>query len=107
MKTAELNGLTDEQLVHTGMELERTLLGHSIRHRIGQLENSSLIGKARRDIARVKTVLTSRELANGLDKGALFSKHAGSFVPAAPAKAGSEAGEGFLTGILDKGEGAE
>jgi len=107
MKTAELNGLTDEQLVHTSMQLERTLLGHSIRHRIGQLENSSLIGKTRRDIARVKTVLTGRELANGLDKGALFSKYAGSFVPAMPVKGGAEAGAGFLSGILDKGESAE
>jgi len=132
MKAAELNGLSDEQLVHKALELERTLMGHGFRHRLGQLENTSLLRKARRDLARVKTVITAREQASALadavksiqengesgiafaagvslkaNKGSLLAKHRGTFVPAAPAKAGAEAGSEFLSGILDKGQGAE
>jgi len=100
MKVAELNGLSDEQLAHKALELERTMLAHSFRHRLGQLENTSLLGKTRRDIARTHTALSARERANGLTPGALLSRHRSSFVPAA--STASEGGDGFLKGILDK-----
>jgi large subunit ribosomal protein L29 len=105
MKVAELNGLSDEQLAHKALELERTMLAHSFRHRLGQLENTSVLGKTRRDIARAHTVLTARERTNGLAAGTLLSKHRSTFVPAAPAAV--EGGEGFLKGILDKQDSAE
>jgi len=106
MKAAELHGLSDEQLVHKALELERTMLAHSFRHRLGQLENSSLLGKARRDIARVQTILTAREHAASLNKGELTAKHRVTFVATAPSKGEGDAGSGFLSGILDKGENA-
>ncbi len=100
MKANELNALTDEQLVHKGLGLERTLLTQTFRHRLGQLENTSVLGKTRRDIARVQTVVTVREHAQGLNKGALLGMHRSSFVPAVAAST-PEAGAGFLEGMLD------
>jgi len=61
MKANELKTLSDEQLVHKSLELERTLLSHTFRHRLGQLDNTSVLRAARRDIARAKTLLTARE----------------------------------------------
>lgn len=100
MKANELNALTDEQLVHTGLQLERTLLTQTFRHRLGQLENTSVLGKTRRDIARVQTVVTVREHAQGINKGTLLGKHRSSFVPAVSAST-PEVGAGFLEGMLD------
>jgi large subunit ribosomal protein L29 len=105
MKIAELNGLSDEQLVHKALELERSLLGHTFRHRLGQLDDTSVLGKTRREIARAQTALTSRERSAGLNPGALVAKHRSTFVPAAPSA--KDGGEGFLQGILDKPEAAE
>jgi ribosomal protein L29 len=66
MKVDELTALGDEQLVHKELELERSLLGHTFRHRLGQLENTSVIKTIRRDIARAQTLLGARERAGGL-----------------------------------------
>jgi len=107
MKAAELNSLSDEQLVHKGLELERELLRHMMRHRLGQLENTSVLAKTRREIARVATLVTRREHAGALDKGSLNAQHRSSFVPAAPVAGQNDAGAGFLSGMLDKSETAE
>jgi ribosomal protein L29 len=107
MKAAELNSLSDEQLVHKGLELERELMRHMMRHRLGQLENTSVLAKTRRDIARVATFVTRREHVAALDKGTLTAQHRGTFVPAAPAAGQADAGAGFLSGMLDKSEAAE
>ncbi len=106
MKIDELAALGDEQLVHKELELERTLLGHTFRHRLGQLENNSVLKKARRDIARAETLLTARERDAGLSKGALKARYRSTFVPSAPTTEGG-AGDDFLKGILDKRESAE
>jgi large subunit ribosomal protein L29 len=107
MKANELNELSDEQLVHKELELERSLLASTFRHRLNQLENTSVLGKARKDIARAETILRSREVAQGLPKGTLKAKFASSFVPPQPEAGGEGAGAGFLKGILDKGESPE
>ncbi len=60
MKIAEIRALSDEEL---SVELER-LERHSfdIRAQAGteKLEDPSLLGKAKRDIARIKTVMAQR-----------------------------------------------
>lgn len=99
MKIQELAALSDEQLVHKEMELERTLLAHQFRHRVGRLENTSLLAKARKDIARSQTEIRRRELAAGQAQGALRAAHCGSFTPAA-AQAGGDGGS-FLQNMLD------
>lgn len=100
MKFEELAPLTDEQVVHKEMELERVLLGHQFRHRTGRLENTSLLAKARKDIARTQTEIRRREVEAGFTKGSLRSKHCGTFVPAALVSE-SAAGGGFLDKMLD------
>lgn len=100
----DLSGMSDEQLVHRGLDLERTLAAHHLRHRLNKLENNSLLGSARRDIARAKTELRRREQANGLGKGSLHDQHLGSWKPASLA-ATTEAGGGFLKSVLDGAEG--
>jgi len=107
MKTDELTALGDEQLVHKELELERALLGHTFRHRLGQLENTSVLGKTRRAIARAETLLSARERAANLPKGSLKSKYAGTFVPTVASAPSANAGDDFLKGILDKQEASE
>lgn len=99
----DLSGMSDEQLVHRGLDLERSLAAHHLRHRLNKLENNSLLGSARRDIARAKTELRCRELAKGLAKGALHDQHVGSWTPTSLA-ASTEAGGGFLKSVLDGAE---
>lgn len=106
MKIDELAALGDEQLVHKELELERTLLGHTFRHRLGQLENNSVLKTTRRDIARAETLLGARERANGLPKGSLKARYRSTFVAAAPTT-GAAGGDDFLKGILDERQSAE
>lgn len=100
MKSEDLSTLTDEQLVHRELDLERTLLAHQLRHNTGRLENTSQLAKTRKSIARAQTEVRRRELGAGLVNGALRSKHLGSFTPSTT---GSDAGAGtgFLNQMLD------
>ena len=102
----DLSALTDEQLVHRELDLERGLMGHQLRHRLGKLENNSLLGKSRRDIARTKTELRRRELLAALPQGALYSRHLASWSPTT-VDAPTEAGGGFLKSVLDGSPAAE
>ena len=107
MKVDELASLGDEQLVHKELELERTMMAHTFRHRLGQLENTSVLKTTRRDIARAQTLLVSRERDGGLQRGALKARHRSSFVPSQAAAAAAGAGDDFLKGILDSREPTE
>lgn len=100
MIKTDLQNLSDEQLVHHELGLERALFGHQLRHRLNQLDNNSVLKRTRREIARSQTALRSRELVNGLSRGALRQQHAASFVPASAAAA--DAGGGFLKGLLNQ-----
>jgi len=95
--------LTDEQLVHQMLQVERDLVDARFRHSMNQLENTSRLGGLRKEIAQLKTEARKREAAAGLEKNALFTKHAASFGAdtAASADAPAEKG-GFLSGIVDK-----
>ncbi|GDX78837.1 hypothetical protein LBMAG42_06480 [Deltaproteobacteria bacterium] len=105
-KSTDLSALSDEALVHNELNSQRVLAAHQLRHVTGKLENNSLLGKARREIARAQTEIRRRELANGLVNGALRSAHLGTFKPGALG-AGQEAGGGFLKNVLDSNQGAE
>lgn len=108
MKANELTGLSDEQLVHRELELERALINHTFRHRLNRLENTSLLGRTRKDIARCETLLTDREKSQGLQKGSLKAKYSSSWTTTAPSQGGDqEAGAGFLKGILDTKDATE
>ena len=62
MKTAELRGMGDEQLELTLKEEVKNLFHLRIQSATERLETPSEIRKARRDVARIKTIQREREL---------------------------------------------
>ena len=60
MKADELRGKTTEELEGELQALKETLFNQKFRDILGQQEDTTRIGKIRKDIARVKTVLRSR-----------------------------------------------
>ncbi|RME20159.1 MAG: 50S ribosomal protein L29 [Deltaproteobacteria bacterium] len=103
MAKLNLDALTDEQLVHRELELERELLAAGFRLRTGQLEDTSRLRRLRRDIARIRTAERARELSQGLPKDSLRNRYRGSFQPGAVAESGESASSGgFIKGLVDK-----
>ena len=99
MKMSEITALTDEQLVHTELSLERTLIDARIKKSFGTLEDSSVFSKIRKDIARIQTEATSREKKQGLAKNALKAQYRKTFVAT---KESDDSGGNFLQDIADK-----
>ena len=102
MQYAKLNELSDEQLVHRELQLEREYIDTSFRKKTGQLEDASKIGKIRKDIARARTAQRERERAQNLAANTLRDQYRGSFKPGAISTDGGEGAGGFLKGIVDK-----
>ena len=63
MKAKELKELTDDELQEKLKEMSQELFNLRFQRSTGQLGNTAMIPKTRKDIARVKTVLRERELA--------------------------------------------
>lgn len=102
MAAKDMSGMSDEQLVHAELQLERDLLAASFRLRTGQLENTASLGQMRRQIARLRTAQRQRELEQGLKTDSLRNRFRASFQPAAVAAVESPASGGFLKGMVDK-----
>ena len=64
----EIRGSSDEELKDRMKRLEEELFQHSLKRHTNQLENTNLIRQARREIARVQTILSAR--AGGHEKQA-------------------------------------
>jgi large subunit ribosomal protein L29 len=62
MKVDELRVLEADELTVRMRAARRELYELRFKHAVGQLENSSQIGKVRHDIARLMTVLHERDL---------------------------------------------
>jgi len=62
MKTTELHGMSDEELTLSLRDTEKHLFNLRFQSATDRLETPSEIQKARRTIARIKTVQRSREL---------------------------------------------
>ena len=60
MKADELRGKTTEELEGELKTLKENLFNQRFRSILGQQEDTTRIGKIRKDIARVKTVLRFR-----------------------------------------------
>ena len=60
MKADELRGKTTEELESELQTLKESLFNQRFRSVLGQQEDTTNIGKIRKDIARVKTVLRLR-----------------------------------------------
>lgn len=60
MKARELKELSEEQLKSKLAELNLNLFNHRFTAKTGHLENPSVIRQTRKDIARIKTILTEK-----------------------------------------------
>ncbi|MEK6251966.1 MAG: 50S ribosomal protein L29 [Actinomycetota bacterium] len=60
MKGSEAHNLKDEELVLRLREAKEEAFNLRFRHATGELENTSRIGVARRDVARLLTVARQR-----------------------------------------------
>jgi large subunit ribosomal protein L29 len=107
MEYSKLTEMSDEQLVHRELQLEREYIDTSFRKKTGQLEDSSRIGRIRKDIARTRTAQRERERAGDLNPNSLRDLHRGSFKAGAVAGGDGEGAGGFLKGIVDKVKGDE
>ena len=63
MKAKDLRERTTEDLGELHAQLEKDLFSYRMKNHTGQLEDTSLLGKTRRDLARIKLILNERESA--------------------------------------------
>jgi len=62
MKAAEFHELTTDELTQKEQELKRNLFNLRFQIATNQQENTAALRNARRDIARVKTILRERAI---------------------------------------------
>ncbi len=62
MKPAEIRAMDDARLVQEIADLQSEWRTLRFQQAVGQLTNTSRIGQIRKDIARIKTVQTDREI---------------------------------------------
>lgn len=72
MKANKVRELTNDELVSKLADLKKELFNLRLSHATGQLSNPLQLVTCKKDIARVKTILHERELAN--KKSSLASK---------------------------------
>ena len=60
MKTSEIKDLTDEELQASFEERTRELFNLRVQQTTGQLENPLRVRSVRREIARIKTIMSNR-----------------------------------------------
>lgn len=65
MKAKELGDLTTEELTLKETELRQEVFNLRLQKAAGQLANTAGIVKVKKDLARVKTILRSREISTG------------------------------------------
>ncbi|MDY6910196.1 MAG: 50S ribosomal protein L29 [Thermodesulfobacteriota bacterium] len=63
MKARALRDMSQEELRQKLAEIRDALFNLKFQHATGQLENTAQLGKYRRDVARLLTVLREREKA--------------------------------------------
>ena len=59
-KLEALKNLSEKEMTQKVLDAHKTLFEHKIKLSTGQLENTSLIWKSRKEIARLKTFLTQK-----------------------------------------------
>lgn len=62
MKAKDLQNMTEQELNMKLAELKEELFNLRFRHATGQLENPVSLRNCKKDIARVQTVIRSKEL---------------------------------------------
>jgi large subunit ribosomal protein L29 len=64
VKAQEIRGLTDQELIQKMEALKKDLMNLRFQLALKQLDNTNKMKSVKRDIARIKTILTERELAS-------------------------------------------
>jgi large subunit ribosomal protein L29 len=64
MKASEIKNLNMEEMLRKLDDLKEELFNLRFQHETGQLENPQKMKQAKRDIARVKTIIKQSELNN-------------------------------------------
>lgn len=100
----ELKALTDEQVVHAELQLDRDLVSLRFQKNADQLRNVNQIKIVRRNIARVRTEQRRRELEAGLSVNSLREAHRSTF--SATVSSSSE-GSSFGSDLNEQLEGDE
>ena len=67
MKAKDLRERTTEDLATLKASMQKDLFSYRMKNFTDQLEDSSQLGKARRDIARIETILREREANKGVE----------------------------------------
>lgn len=62
LNASDLRERETDDLLELQKTLRRELFGYRMRNHTGQLDDTSLMSKARRDLARIATVLRERDL---------------------------------------------
>jgi large subunit ribosomal protein L29 len=60
MKAKDLRERSTQDLGELRAQLEKELFSYRMKNHTGQLENTSLLGKTRRDLARIQLILSQR-----------------------------------------------
>jgi len=68
VKAKELRDLSVEELREREGELKQEFFNLRIQKATGQLGNTAILGKTKRDLARVKTLLRESEVSGGADE---------------------------------------
>jgi large subunit ribosomal protein L29 len=68
MRASEIRELSDQELAVKERELKESLFRFRLKRGINQLENPAAMKSARRELARVKTVLAQRQVGQGQGK---------------------------------------
>jgi large subunit ribosomal protein L29 len=63
MNAADLRDLTLDELTRRAAEMRENLFNLKIRHAAGTLDSSADLGKTKKDLARVLTVLNQKRIA--------------------------------------------
>ena len=66
MKAKDLRERTTDDLGELRAQLEKDLFSYRMKNHTGQLEDTSLLMKTRRDIARITLILGERGTASGV-----------------------------------------
>ena len=65
MKAKDLRERSSEDLATLKASMQKDLFSYRMKNFTDQLEDNSLLGKARRDVARIETILAERAANKG------------------------------------------
>ena len=63
MKAKDIRPLTTEQILETQKQYKEELFNLRFQQATGQLENTARLRQVRKNIARIKTILSEKELS--------------------------------------------